>query len=185
MRWPQPLQVQKRESGGLTGDASGGGLWCPEAPALATLRRNIDRRPQQIKQVLLDEDIRKQFLSGIGPDATKAVKGFAKQNSGNALKTKPKVSCAKGLCSDAVGPSGWQGVMLTTFCDFRGLMRSVQEASWPRAPLLTWMQDHENIELLRLRNFTLGAKLQDDEVLGADGLERISAKMKALVPFVS
>ncbi|KAL9108881.1 MAG: hypothetical protein Q9227_006412 [Pyrenula ochraceoflavens] len=43
--------------------------------------------------------------------------------------------------------------------------------------------DHPNISLLRLRNFTLGKKLADDEVLGSGALERIAGIVDVLVPF--
>jgi hypothetical protein len=38
---------------------------------------------------------------------------------------------------------------------------------------------------MRLRNFTLGTKVADEEVLGPGGLERITAIIASLVPFVS
>jgi hypothetical protein len=44
---------------------------------------------------------------------------------------------------------------------------------------------HADIELLRLKNFTLGTRLSDDEVLGARALDRISGLVRAMVPFVS
>lgn len=69
----------------------GGGLWMPEAAPLAKLRRDVDRKPHKIKQMLIDPGIRKEFLGGIGPDEKKAAKAFATQNADNALKTKPKV----------------------------------------------------------------------------------------------
>jgi hypothetical protein len=40
-------------------------------------------------------------------------------------------------------------------------------------------------ELLRLRNFTLGKKLSDEDVVGSGGLERIAELISCLVPFVS
>ena len=45
--------------------------------------------------------------------------------------------------------------------------------------------DNPNIELLRLRNYTIGRKLKDDEVLGPGGLARISELIGLLTPFVS
>jgi hypothetical protein len=45
--------------------------------------------------------------------------------------------------------------------------------------------DHKDIELLRLRNFTMGRKLADDEVVGIGGLERVSELVASMVPFVS
>ncbi|KAI9788846.1 MAG: hypothetical protein M1816_006510 [Peltula sp. TS41687] len=45
--------------------------------------------------------------------------------------------------------------------------------------------DHPDIELLRLRNYTIGKKLIDDEVLGSKGLERIAGLLGCLTPFVT
>lgn len=39
--------------------------------------------------------------------------------------------------------------------------------------------------MLRLRNFTLGTKLSDDEVVGKKGLDRIAEIVSCMVPFVS
>ena len=63
----------------------------PEAQPLALLRRNIDRRPEQLRSVLLAPQMRKHILGGIPADEKKAIKAFAAQNAENALKTKPKV----------------------------------------------------------------------------------------------
>ena len=64
----------------------------PEAAPLAALRRDIDRRPHRIKAILTEAGLRKEFFGGIGKDEKKAMRAFAALNSGNALKTKPKVS---------------------------------------------------------------------------------------------
>ena len=45
--------------------------------------------------------------------------------------------------------------------------------------------DHRDIALLRLRNFTIGRKLKDEEVVGKGGLDRVVELMGCLVPFVS
>lgn len=45
--------------------------------------------------------------------------------------------------------------------------------------------DNPNIDLLKLRNYTIGKKLKDDEVLGAGGLDRIADLIGILTPFVS
>jgi uncharacterized protein (TIGR02453 family) len=69
----------------------GGGLWMPEAQQLALLRRDIDRKPERIKAVLTNAEVRKHLLGGVAKDEKKAVKAFAQQNQENALKTHPKV----------------------------------------------------------------------------------------------
>ena len=45
--------------------------------------------------------------------------------------------------------------------------------------------DHKDIALLRLKNFTIGRKLRDEEVVGEGGLERVVELIGCLVPFVS
>lgn len=69
-----------------------GGLYMPEANAVALLRRDIDRRPQRIKATLKDEGIRREFLDGALDNDAQVVKKFVAQSSQSALKTKPKVS---------------------------------------------------------------------------------------------
>lgn len=56
------------------------------------MRRAIDRRSRQLKDVLLDDKLRKEFLKGAPKNDAKAVKAFVASNSENALKTRPKVS---------------------------------------------------------------------------------------------
>lgn len=45
--------------------------------------------------------------------------------------------------------------------------------------------DNSNIDLLRLRNYTIGHKLKDGEVLGKGGLARIVQLIGILTPFVT
>lgn len=45
--------------------------------------------------------------------------------------------------------------------------------------------DHKDIDLLRLRSFTLGKKLSDEEVVGPKGLDRIAELVTWIEPFVS
>lgn len=117
----------------------GGGLWMPEAAAVAALRKDIDKRPQNIKDILLNDGIRKQFLGGVKKDEKLVIKAFADSNKENALKTKPR----------------------------------------------DYAVDHEYIQLLRLRNYTLGRKMKDDEIVGEGGLERIANVIRDLVPFIT
>ena len=46
-------------------------------------------------------------------------------------------------------------------------------------------KDNPNIDLLKLRNYTIGKKLKDEEVLGPGGLRRIVELIGILKPFVS
>ncbi|KAL5118171.1 hypothetical protein ACEQ8H_003843 [Pleosporales sp. CAS-2024a] len=122
------------------GSFVGGGLWQPDAAALAKLRRDIDGKPHRIKEALMDAGIRSAFLGNVGQDEKKAVEAFVNlpMNQSNALKRNPK---------------GYE-------------------------------QDHKEIDLLRLRNFTLGADIADNEVTGASGLKRMAELVARMVPFI-
>lgn len=45
--------------------------------------------------------------------------------------------------------------------------------------------DHPNIDLLRLKNFTMGKKLEDKDITSADFLNRVASLVETMVPFVS
>ena len=45
--------------------------------------------------------------------------------------------------------------------------------------------DHADIDLLRLRNYTVGRKLTDEEVVAPDSLDRIAHLLTCMKPFVS
>ncbi|KAI1275553.1 hypothetical protein F5Y07DRAFT_172452 [Xylaria sp. FL0933] len=69
----------------------GGGLWHPEAQALAKLRASVDERPHRIRRVLTDPEFVRVFLpNAVGKKEDKILKAFADKNQENALKTKPK-----------------------------------------------------------------------------------------------
>ncbi|KAK0257793.1 hypothetical protein LTR91_017141 [Friedmanniomyces endolithicus] len=44
--------------------------------------------------------------------------------------------------------------------------------------------DHKDIELLRLRNYTIGSKLTGQDVTGADGMDRVVGLMRCMKPFI-
>lgn len=62
------------------------------------MRSNIDSSPRNIKDVLMDDRIRKEFLSGAPKKDSKVVSAFISNNSENALKTKPKVRSMSFCC---------------------------------------------------------------------------------------
>ncbi|KAJ4369133.1 hypothetical protein N0V83_006217 [Neocucurbitaria cava] len=45
--------------------------------------------------------------------------------------------------------------------------------------------DHKDIDLLRLRNFTIGRRLLDYEVVGPKGLDRVAELILDMVPFIT
>ncbi|CAN9443895.1 unnamed protein product [Alternaria sp. RS040] len=154
----------------------GGGFWQPDATTLAKLRRDIDRKPHKFKAVLTDAGIREAFLGGVKEDEKKAVKAFTSlsMNQSNALKRNPKAS---PLC-------------FTFPCIRLSYQTSVtkqEDASQLPIPCKGrgYDHDHKDIELLRLRNFTMGRKLTDDEIVGVGGLERVGELVANMVPFIT
>lgn len=117
----------------------GSGLWHPEAAPLALLRRNIDRRPQLLKSILTESQLRKIILNVNANDEKKAIKAFTASNAENALKTKPK---------------GYEA-------------------------------NHPNIELLKLKNFTIGKRLKDEEIANPEGIETVASLIATMAPFVT
>ncbi|XP_014560260.1 hypothetical protein COCVIDRAFT_89706 [Bipolaris victoriae FI3] len=45
--------------------------------------------------------------------------------------------------------------------------------------------DHKDIDLLRLRNFTIGCTVADEVIVGTGGLERVAEVVRAMVPFIT
>lgn len=54
-----------------------------------------------------------------------------------------------------------------------------------RAEFQNYPKDHKDIELLRLRSYTLGKRLTDEEVTGDDAVQRIASIFEKMEPFVS
>ncbi|KAG7127317.1 hypothetical protein HYQ44_000235 [Verticillium longisporum] len=119
----------------------GGGLWCPPAEQVRTLRASVDARPARWRAVLNGPVFKRMYLEGKGKGGgdEEAVDAFCKGNQENALKTKPK---------------GWEA-------------------------------DHRDIELLKLRSYTVGAKIEDGLFAREDAQERLKDMVVAMEPFVT
>ncbi|RAL11000.1 DUF2461 domain-containing protein [Aspergillus homomorphus CBS 101889] len=133
----------------------GSGLWMPEADRLARLREDIDHNSHRLKRVLRAPKMRQEIFNGISDDDEKAVEAFVSHNKESALKTKPK------------------NFLHRLFC-FHG---SAYAAGYDA--------DNENIQLLRLRSFTIGRPLSDEEMLSPKAQERIAALVEIMEPFVT
>ncbi|PWY83499.1 hypothetical protein BO70DRAFT_290842 [Aspergillus heteromorphus CBS 117.55] len=134
----------------------GSGLWMPEADKLALLRQDVDRNSHRLKSVLRADDMRREIFNGLPDDDDKAVEAFVSQNKESALKTKPRSFLHRLTC-------------------FHG---SPSAAGYE--------VDNENIQLLRLRSFTIGRPLSDEELLSpTSARERIAALIGIMEPFVS
>lgn len=116
----------------------------------------------------MEPGIRKEFLKGVTNDVTKVVKAFTALNTENMLKTKPKVCFS--LPFPALSMYGWK----------KNFRQRIDKADIAQG----YFADNPNILLLRLRNFTIGKNLADDEILGPGALVRIADLIGVLTPFV-
>jgi hypothetical protein len=105
----------------------------------------------------MNENVSSTFFPKAKRDEKKVIASFIAGTSENALKTKPKVDPRS--------------------CELRFTM--IDKASDQG-----YAADSKDIALLRLRNFTIGKKIPDADILADDGLERIAAIIGALVPWV-
>ncbi|PKX96106.1 DUF2461 domain-containing protein [Aspergillus novofumigatus IBT 16806] len=147
----------------------GSGLWHPEADKLALLREDIDHNSHRLKAVLRRPEMRREFFNGIPDDEKKAVQAFVSQNKESALKTKPKSFLHRLICFHGSASAYWR-----VFC--RALISFSQSG---------YEANNENIELLRLRSFTIGKPLSDSELMASNVQERIAAIIGVMEPFVS
>lgn len=119
---------------------AGGGLWHPEAQALAMIRRSIDQHPERLKQVVTAEEFATKFYGKLPrKDEKTLVQAFVAKNSEDALKTAPK----------------------------------------------NYSKDHKDIELLRLKSFTISKPLADKDVLSPGFLDMVVDVFKHMEPLVS
>ncbi|UNI18297.1 hypothetical protein JDV02_004573 [Purpureocillium takamizusanense] len=120
----------------------GGGLWHPEAAAVARLRRSIDAHPRRWRAALGEGEFRRVFFPHVrrgGDDGEALVKAFAARNQENALKKRP------------------MGYEVT----------------------------HPDIELLKLRNFTVGSKIDAETLTRDDAQEKLGVLLRGLHSFVT
>ncbi|KAK6333586.1 hypothetical protein TWF718_011392 [Orbilia javanica] len=131
------------------GDQSfiGGGLWHPEATHLSLMRREIDRNPRGLKDILVSRDFFTNFLDATGSRGrlpakaveNQAIKSFLERNSEDALKTAPK---------------GYD-------------------------------KEHDDIDLLRLKSYTVGKRIKDSEILHSNSMEFMVDVFRVLEPFIT
>ncbi|RDW80288.1 hypothetical protein BP6252_04926 [Coleophoma cylindrospora] len=68
----------------------GGGYYACDNATLACIREDIDLQPQQFKSILMNDNLRQTFFSGVSKDEKKVVAAFCAMSGENALKKMPK-----------------------------------------------------------------------------------------------
>ena len=154
----------------------GGGLWHPDGPAVARLRASIDERPQRWRRVLLDPEFRDTFLLSFASDTSTSTSTSTKSSS----KSKPNKSRPKPKSKEEEKPSPEEDekAALKAFADLNS------ENALKTKPK-GFIAEHRDIELLKLRNFTVSKKVPDEVFTKAGGQEEVMAIVRAMVGFVS
>jgi uncharacterized protein (TIGR02453 family) len=143
----------------------GGGLWHPDSSALAKLRASIDERPGRWRRVLNEPGFKQTFL-GLGPASSPSKKGKGR---------KGKVE--KG--GDGEGDEkGEEEAALRAFAE-----RNKEGALKTRPK--GFIPEHRDMQLLKLRNFTVGKKVADGVFTAEGGQEEVAGVVRDMVGFVS
>jgi uncharacterized protein (TIGR02453 family) len=144
----------------------GGGLWHPDSAALAKLRASIDERPARWRRVLNEGGFKRTFL-GLG----------AASSSGSGSK-KGKGRKGKVEKDDEEGVEKGEEAALKAFAE-----RNKEGALKTRPK--GFIPEHRDMQLLKLRNFTVGKKVADVVFTNEGGQEEVAGVVRDMVGFVS
>ncbi|KAK3902674.1 hypothetical protein C8A05DRAFT_15289 [Staphylotrichum tortipilum] len=149
-----------------------GGLWHPDAAALARLRASIDERPRRWRRVLNDTRFREIFLD-LSTTTT-----FEKTDKGKT-KAKGKKQLPKEKQEVDDEPPEEAAVKAFAARNQEGALKMRPKGFIP---------DHRDMALLKLRNFTIGQKIPDKVFTSAGAVGEtgdVGAVVGALVGFVT
>ncbi|KAK4454157.1 hypothetical protein QBC34DRAFT_394416 [Podospora aff. communis PSN243] len=137
----------------------GGGLWHPDGESVHRLRASIDERPRRWRRVLTEERFVGVFFPEVG-------------GGGTAPKAKGK----KG--KEKVSKEEREAAVLKAFA--KGNAENALKTK-PKG----FIAEHRDIELLKLRNFTVGKKIPDSIFTSEGGQEELVEVVRAMVGFVA
>ena len=148
-------------------------MWHPPADAIAKLRSSIDERPHRWRRVLLDPQFRQTFL----PNSLAKPKSPAtKPKSKGRGRPKAKSATEEEEVND-IPPQDEEKAVIKAFAE------SNKENALKTKPK-GFIAEHRDIELLKLRNYTVWKPLDDGVFTREDGQEEIQRVMGAMVGFV-
>ncbi|KAK4249703.1 hypothetical protein C7999DRAFT_39190 [Corynascus novoguineensis] len=149
----------------------GGGLWHPDAAALHRLRASIDERPTRWRRVLSDRRFRETFL-GLGSAGGSQEK---KRTKGN----KRRRSAANG--EDGEGNADDGDVVEKALKAFAEKNKEGALKTRPKG----FNPEHRDMQLLKLRNFTVGTNIADTVLTDAKGQEEVARIVGDMVGFIT
>ncbi|GAB1316004.1 hypothetical protein MFIFM68171_06214 [Madurella fahalii] len=148
----------------------GGGIWHPDSGALAKLRASIDEQPRRWRRVLCEPNFRDTFLaSRVSKTAAAATKKTGKKGK----KKKAEGGGETGEDEDE------EAAVLKAFAEAN------KEGALKTRPK-GFIPEHRDLELLKLRNFTVGKKVGDDVFTALEGgQEEVVGIVRAMVGFIT
>ncbi|KAK3682424.1 hypothetical protein B0T22DRAFT_283140 [Podospora appendiculata] len=139
----------------------GGGLWHPDGEAVQKLRASIDERPRRWRRVLMDPAFRRTFLSG----------GAARPATAKGKKK------GKGKAAQDDEDEDEKAVLKAFAATNAENALKTKPKGFPA--------EHRDIELLKLRNFTVMKKLPDSAFTSERGQDEMADIIRAMVGFVT
>ncbi|SPQ26811.1 70b747c9-8dfd-416e-b1ad-c81284031d8c [Thermothielavioides terrestris] len=163
----------------------GGGLWHPDAAALARLRASIDERPRRWRRVLNEPSFREVFLglpssSSSASSSSGTGKRTGKTAGGQAGNRRKKSAGGGGEGADEGGKEEEEdpAAALAAFAERN------QEGALKTRPK-GFVPDHRDMQLLKLRNFTVSRKMDSSVFTSSGGLDEVAWVIRAMVGFVT
>ncbi|KAI1493390.1 hypothetical protein F5X96DRAFT_621655 [Biscogniauxia mediterranea] len=155
----------------------GGGLWQPDGEALARVRASIDERPHRIRRVLLDPAFRRTFLPDAGSEGGKKKKK-EKNTKGKGKGKRKSKDAGGGGEEEEEQEYDEEKAVLDAFAraNAEGALKTKPKGFHP---------EHRDIELLKLRSFTVSKQIPDEVLLGDDAQDRIMDIIGPMVPFIT
>ncbi|KAK4044327.1 hypothetical protein C8A01DRAFT_12272 [Parachaetomium inaequale] len=147
----------------------GGGLWHPDGPALHKLRASIDERPARWRRVLNGEGFKERFL---GISTGNSSSGAATTGGGG------RGSKGGGGREEEEGDDGGEEKALRAFAE-----RNKEGALKTRPK--GFIPEHRDMQLLKLKNFTVGRKVADGVFTDVRGQEEVASVVGDMVGFIT
>ncbi|KAL2260062.1 hypothetical protein VTK26DRAFT_6047 [Humicola hyalothermophila] len=153
----------------------GGGLWHPDASALHKIRASIDERPRRWRRVLNERLFRETFLFPPSSDDDGGGSGQKRKKKGKTAHRKSSQQDRGGGDDDDDDPEP----ALKAFAEQN------QEGALKTRPK-GFNPEHRDMQLLKLKNFTVGKKVPDAAFTSlGGGQDAVVEAVRALVGFIT
>ncbi|KAL2019378.1 hypothetical protein VTK56DRAFT_9669 [Thermocarpiscus australiensis] len=158
----------------------GGGLWHPDAGALHRLRASVDERPRRWRRVLSAPAFRETFL-GLSPSSSSSTSASTSAAAAAAGKRKRRSKEGGG----GRGEKEDETEVAVEEAAIEAFAAANQEGALKTRPK-GFIPDHRDMQLLKLRNFTVGKRVPDDVFTSLEGGQaKVAGIVRDMVGFVT